>query len=104
MSQTADNNQDAATVPERITRIVDFRIPLPWLLSGAAIVLWALISMYFELKQVSANVNELQVTVKSGNSQAVTLAGEQALLRYRVENLEAAQRNPQPYQQAPPRR
>ncbi len=103
MTQSAES-QNANDVPERITRIVDFRIPLPWLLSGAIVVLWALISMYFELKQVSNNVSELQITVKSGNSQAVTLAGEQALLRYRVENLEAAQRNPQVFQSPAQRR
>ena len=35
-----------------------------------------------------------QITVKAGNGQVVTIAGEIALLRYRVENLEADKRLP----------
>lgn len=80
--------------PLKVTRVIDFRIPLPWLLSGLIVVGWALVSMWFSLNQLVRDVADLQITVKAGNGQAVTIAGEIALLRYRVENLEADKRLP----------
>ena len=80
--------------PLKVTRVIDFRIPLPWLLSGLIVVGWALVSMWFSLNQLVRDVADLQITVKAGNGQAVTIAGEIALLRYRVENLEADKRGP----------
>jgi hypothetical protein len=80
--------------PLKVTRVIDFRIPLPWLLSGLILVGWALVSMWFSLNQLVRDVADLQITVKAGNGQAVTIAGEIALLRYRVENLEADKRLP----------
>ncbi len=80
----------------KVTRVIDFRIPLPWLLSGLIVVGWALVSMWFSLNQLVRDVADLQITVKAGNSQATTIAGEIALLRYRVENLESQQRLPTP--------
>lgn len=80
--------------PLKVTRVIDFRIPLPWLLSGLIVVGWALVSMWFSLNQLVRDVADLQITVKAGNGQAVTIAGEIALLRYRVENLEAEKRLP----------
>ena len=80
--------------PLKVTRVIDFRIPLPWLLSGLIVVGWALVSMWFSLNQLVRDVGDLQITVKAGNGQAVTIAGEIALLRYRVENLEADKRLP----------
>lgn len=79
----------------RITRVIDFRIPLPWLLGIGMAVGWALVSMWFSVNQLVRDVADLQITVKAGNTQATTVAGELALLRFRVENLEAAQRQPQ---------
>lgn len=72
-----------------LTRMIDSRIPLWGVLGACVVVIWALIGMYFQLQQVSENLAELQITVKSGNSQSMTLAGEIALLKYRVENLES---------------
>jgi hypothetical protein len=86
----------------KVTRVIDVRIPLPWLLSGLIVVGWALVSMWFSLNQLVRDVADLQITVKAGNSQATTIAGEIALLRYRVENLEAEKRLPPPAQ-IPPR-
>ena len=76
----------------KVTRVIDFRIPLPWLLSGGIVVGWALVSMYFSINQLLRDVGELQITVKAGNSQATTIAGDIALLRFRIENLEAEKR------------
>ncbi|MCW5648342.1 MAG: hypothetical protein KIS62_01215 [Ramlibacter sp.] len=81
----AEESKDA---PERITRIVDFRIPLPYLLTGAVVVVWALIGQYFAMQQLQRDVAELQITLKVGNSQSAAALGEIALLKYRVENLE----------------
>lgn len=80
----------------KVTRVIDFRIPLPWLLSGLVVVGWALVSMWFSVNQLVRDVGDLQITVKAGNSQATTISGEIALLRYRVENLEADKRLPTP--------
>ncbi|GAD20975.1 hypothetical protein [Acidovorax sp. MR-S7] len=79
---------------QRITRVIDFRIPLPWLLGIGMAVGWALVSMWFSVNQLVRDVADLQITVKAGNTQATTVAGEIALLRFRVENLEAANRQP----------
>lgn len=87
--------------PLKVTRVIDFRIPLPWLLSGLIVVGWALVSMWFSLNQLVRDVADLQITVKAGNTQAVTVAGEIALLRFRVENLEADKRLPTPAQITP---
>ena len=75
-----------------ITRIIDFRIPLPYLLSGFFGLAFTLVSMYFSLNQLLREVGDLQITVKAGNAQSVTLAGEQALLRFRMENIEGDMR------------
>lgn len=76
----------------KVTRVIDFRIPLPWLLGVGMAVGWALVSMYFSVNQLVRDVADLQITVKAGNGQAITVAGELALLRFRVENLEAEKR------------
>lgn len=79
---------------DRIHRVIDLRIPLPYLLSAVVGLLWALISMYFSVNQLVRDVGDLQITVKSGNSQSATLAGELAILRWRVDSLEAIGRMP----------
>lgn len=80
--------------PDRITRIVDLKIPLPWLLGVAGIVGWALISMYFSVGQLVTTVADLQITVKSGNSLVTSVAGELALQKFRLQNVEdSARRN-----------
>ncbi|MDP9895366.1 hypothetical protein J2W32_004464 [Variovorax boronicumulans] len=78
---------------ERTTRIIDLRIPLPWVLTGLITVGFTLVSMYFNVNQLVRDVGELQITVKAGNTQVTTLAGEQALLRFRMENIEGEMRN-----------
>lgn len=85
MSEESQPNQ-------RAPRVIDFRIPLPWLLGVAGVVGWGLVSMWFMVNQLTKDVSDLQITVKAGNGQAVTVAGELALLRYRVENIEADRR------------
>ena len=88
------NSQSQET--QRVTRVIDFRIPLPWLLGGLMTIARGLVSMWFMVNQLVRDVADLQITVKAGNSQAVTLAGELALLRFRIENLEADRRTSAP--------
>lgn len=73
---------------ERITRMVDTRIPLPWLMAVAGGFAWFLILMYFTLQQLVGDVADLKITVKAGNAAASTFTGQLELLKFRVENLE----------------
>lgn len=75
---------------ERVTRVIDFRIPLPWLLTGVAGISWGLISMWFSVNQLVKTVDDLQITVKGGNTSVVAVAGELALLKFRLSNAEDA--------------
>ncbi len=84
-----DNEERRAELPARITRVVDFRIPLPWLIGVCGAIGWALISMYFSVNVLVKTVGELQIDVKAGNNSVVAVAGELALLKYRLTNAES---------------
>lgn len=73
-------------------RIIDLKLPLPWLLTTAVAICVSIGGMYFKLDQLGQDVTELKATVKSGNGQAATVQGEIAILRFRVENLESDKR------------
>jgi hypothetical protein len=73
---------------DRISRVVDFKIPLIYLISGVISLGWVLISMWFSVGQLVKTVDDLQITVKSGNSSVVAVAGELALLKFRLQNVE----------------
>lgn len=85
-------SKDPQEPQDAMSRVVDFRIPLPWLLSGVAGITWALISMWFSVNQLVKTVDELQITVKSGNTSVVAVAGELALLKFRLTNTEEEQK------------
>lgn len=72
----------------RVSRIVDVRIPLWGLIGAFAAAAYFIIGTWFTSNQTAKDVSELQITVKAGNQQVTTLAGEQALLRFRMENIE----------------
>ena len=74
----------------RVSRIVELKLPLTWMLGVAGVVGWALVSMYFSVGQLVKTVDELQITVKSGNGSVVAVAGELALLKFRLTNAEDA--------------
>lgn len=76
--------------PERVTRVIDFKIPLHWLLGVCGIIGWAIVSMYFSVAQLVRTVDDLQITVKSGNTSVVAVAGELSLLKFRTTNTEDA--------------
>lgn len=73
----------------RISKVIDFRFPLTWLLGVAFMVAGSFVTMYFQLGQLREDMTDLKITVKSGNSQAATLQGEIAILKFRVETIEA---------------
>jgi len=50
-----------------LMRMVDFRIPLPWLLGGFIVSCGSLIGMYYQLQAVSEKLVALQIDVKAGN-------------------------------------
>jgi hypothetical protein len=72
-----------------LMRMVDFKIPLVWLLGGFASAVMLLASMYYQLQEVSRGMAALQISVNAGNNQSVTLAGEIALIKFRMEHVEA---------------
>jgi hypothetical protein len=85
-------NQDTQPGDLRVSRVIDFKIPLSGILGAAFTVAAVFGGMYFKLGQLSEDMAELKITVKAGNGQAATLQGELAILKFRIENLEADKR------------
>jgi len=81
-------NQTPPTEEPTVSRFVDLRIPLWGLICAFAAAAYFIVGTWFTAGQTAKDVNELQITVKAGNQQVTTLAGEQALLRFRMENIE----------------
>jgi fumarate reductase subunit D len=76
----------------RVSRMIDFKIPL-WSILSAFFFLALLIGgMYFQLNRLSEDMADLKITVKAGNTSTTTVQGELAILRFRVETLEAERR------------
>lgn len=79
--------------PEEIVRLpqvsIDFKLPAWSLVSVAIMVGSGLISMYFQLARVGDDVTELKAAVKTSGASTIQFAQEQALIKYRVEKLEA---------------
>jgi hypothetical protein len=73
----------------RISKVIDFRLPLTWLLGVAFMVAGSFVTMWFQLGQLREDMTDLKITVKAGNGQAATIQGELAILRFRVETLES---------------
>lgn len=72
-----------------ITRLVDLKLPLHWILVSLAAGGWTLVSMWFSLNQLVASVTDLQVDVKAGNGSTTLILSKIALLEFRVGTLEA---------------
>ena len=73
---------------DRITRVIDFRIPLPWLLGVIAGLSWVLISMWFSLIQLTKTVEVLTKSFESSAAANLNISNEVLVLRFRVNNLE----------------
>ena len=89
---TVDRDTQPGDLP-RLSKVIDFRLPLTWLLGIAGMVAAAFVSMYFQLGQLREDMTDLKITVKAGNGTAATVQGELAILRFRVETLEAEKRS-----------
>lgn len=88
MTRGKPSQEDEAVNIPRVA--IDFRLPLPWLLGGAAVVLWGVVGMYFQLRSLSEIVGSMQADVKATNATVVQFASEQALIKFRLDKLEAA--------------
>ena len=73
-----------------LASMVDFKLPLVYVISGTVVIGWTIVSMYFTMNQLARDMNEVQATLKAGNAQSAAIAGDIALLRYRVDNIEAS--------------
>ena len=72
------------------------KLPLTWLLGVAFAIVAGGFGLYHQigsqgetLKDVKDQIKDLKITVNAGNNQAMTLAGEIAILKFRIENLES---------------
>ena len=85
-SDASDENEATGRLPRVV---VDFKIPLPWLLAAAGAIFWGLIGMWFKLAALGESVAELQIAVKAGTATTIQYASEQTIIKYRLEKLEA---------------
>lgn len=80
----------------RTRTLVEWKLPLSWILGGVAAIVLAAVGLYYQvgaqgetLKDVKEQLKSLQIAINAGNNQAMTLAGEIAILKFRIENLES---------------
>lgn len=85
--------------PRSLTRYVDARISLTWLLSAVAVIVSGGFGLYHQLgsqgetlKAVQGDIKDLKISVQSGNQATATLQGQIEVLKFRVENLEGDKR------------
>lgn len=76
----------------RLSKVIDLKLPLNWLLTVAFSLALLIGGMYFKLGQLGEDMTDLKISVKAGNGQAATIQGELAILKFRIENLEAEKR------------
>lgn len=80
--------QDDSQHEERPTRIIDMKLPLPWLLGSAAAIVLAFAYVSFSVDRMREDVAELRATAKAWNDRLSSITSETALLKYRVDALE----------------
>lgn len=73
----------------RITRVIDMKLPLTWLIGGAFSFACVFAGMYFKLGQLGEDMTDLKIAMKAGNGSQATIQGELAILKFRIENIEA---------------
>lgn len=84
---------------QKVTRVIDMKLPLTWLLGVASMLIAGGFGMYYKLenqseaiKNVQTDIKDVKISVQAGNQATATVQGELAILRFRVENLEAEKR------------
>lgn len=85
--RTETSNESQVRLP-RVT--IDLKVPLWGIVSAGAGLVWSLVAMYFQLAQVASQMADMQRLLQANNAVMVQLTSDQALLKYRVEKLEAA--------------
>lgn len=78
-----DHTPEPHDAQDHLTRMVDLKVPLHWLISGLVAGLWTLISMWFSVSQLVKNVAELQITLAQSNSSVAVAMQELSMLKYR---------------------
>lgn len=80
----------------RVRTLVEWKLPLSWLLGVLGIFAAFAIGLIFQvwgqgetLKDMKDQLKDMKISINAGNNQAMTLAGEIAILKFRIENLEA---------------
>jgi hypothetical protein len=73
-------------------KVIDMKLPLHWLLGVVFAAFAAFASIYFQVGKLGEDMTDLKIAVKAGNGQAATVQGELAILKFRVENIEADKR------------
>ena len=86
--------------PEKVTKVIDAKLPLAWLIGSAFAITMSFGLLYGNVDRLVKDVGELQLTVKQGNAQTAALQGTISVLQYRIETLE---RNLRPQDQSRPR-
>lgn len=77
---------------QKVTRVIDMKLPLTWLLSVAAAIVGGGFGLYYKLDRLGEDVTDMKISVKAGNQATATVQGEIAILKFRIENLEAEKR------------
>lgn len=67
---------------------IRFSVQWQWVLGLMGALAITLIGMWFTLTQLGRDVAAMKISIEAGNNQVTTLSGEQALLRFRLENVE----------------
>lgn len=83
----------------RLSKVIDLKLPLTWLLGVAFMIVAGGFGLYQQvgsqgetLKELRDQLKDLKITVNAGNGQTATIQGEIAILRFRIETLEADKR------------
>jgi hypothetical protein len=74
-------------------KVIDMKLPLHWLLGVVFAAFAAFASIYFQVGKLGEDMTDLKIAVKAGNGQAATVQGELAILKFRIENIEAEKRS-----------
>lgn len=87
--------------PSKRQTLVEWKLPLPWILGVVGIFAAAAVSLIFQvtaqgetLKDMKDQLKDVKVSITNNNSQSIALAGEIAIMKFRVENLERSRRPP----------
>lgn len=83
----ADRNLPVAT----LARMVDLRIPLPYLMTGGIVVAGILAGMYYEQKSMARSLEKMEAQLSTVTEIMTRLTSQQALNEYRLQKLEAAE-------------